>query len=76
MADASPTMSADFAVRCHGCQFTWNTQTMAEGLRVLGACPRCSGELEFAERVAAPAAEAPRTVRDAAPHLVLGIPRL
>jgi uncharacterized paraquat-inducible protein A len=76
MADAVLTMSADFAVRCRGCQFTWNTPTMAEGLRVLGACPRCKGELEFAQSAPAPASEAPRVVRDAAPHLVLGIPRL
>ena len=40
-------MSDDFAVRCTGCEFTWNTPAMADGLRVLGACPKCKGELEF-----------------------------
>jgi hypothetical protein len=67
----------DFAVRCTGCGFTWNTPAMAEGLRVLGACPKCRGELEF--RAAAPAA-APTEDRppdaSAAPHMVLGIPRI
>ena len=72
-------MSDDFAVRCTGCQFTWNTPAMAEGLRVLGACPKCKGELEYGTRgTAAPAAEARDAVGagSAAPHLVLGIPRL
>ncbi|HZX07082.1 hypothetical protein [Kribbella sp.] len=52
---------------------------MAEGLRLLGACPRCGGELEFHD---VPEREG-RTTREAqgggadslAPHLVLGIPR-
>jgi hypothetical protein len=74
-ADAIPV--SDFAVRCRDCRFTWNTATMAEGLRVLGACPRCKGELEFRDDApAAPAADAPRAARADAPHLVLGIPRL
>lgn len=72
-------MSDDFAVRCRGCGFTWNTPAMAEGLRVLGACPKCKGELEFR---AAPEEPAPASVPDAtavpsaAPHMVLGIPRI
>jgi hypothetical protein len=68
-----------FAVRCLGCSFTWNTPAMAEGLRVLGACPKCRGELEFRDAAPAPA-PAPASVREpdaaAAPHMVLGIPRL
>jgi hypothetical protein len=69
-------MSDDFAVRCKACQFTWNTPAMAEGLKVLGACPKCRGELEFgALAAAAPVAEAPDAPA-AAPHLVLGIPRI
>ena len=71
------------AVRCSSCQFAWNSATMAEGLRLLGSCPKCGGELEFrggeaaAERfdrtdTPAPAAAAKA---DKAPHLVLGIPR-
>jgi hypothetical protein len=65
----------DFAVRCTGCGFTWNTPAMAEGLRVLGACPKCKGGLEFREDAPAPAPErAPDA--SAAPHMVLGIPRI
>jgi hypothetical protein len=62
------------AVSCTACGFAWNSAAMAEGLRLLGSCPKCSGELSF--RNDAP--EAPRvsrTDRALAPHLVLGIPR-
>ena len=70
-------MSDDFAVRCKGCEFRWNTPAMAEGLRVLGACPKCKGELEFGTRgEAAQTPDAPDAAVAAAPHLVLGIPRL
>lgn len=72
-------MSDDFAVRCTGCEFTWNTPAMAEGLRVLGSCPKCKGELEFRDAApAAPAGVAPPRDADvsAAPHMVLGIPRI
>ncbi|MCW2985271.1 MAG: hypothetical protein JWR63_2841 [Conexibacter sp.] len=74
-----PVMSDDFAVRCNSCEFTWNTAGMAEGLRILGACPKCKGELEFRDD-RAPATAAAARMRDtdvsAAPHLVLGIPRI
>jgi hypothetical protein len=70
-------MSDGPAVRCTGCEFTWNTPTMVEGLRVLGACPKCKGELEFRDDAIAPA---PAQTLDAdvfaAPHMVLGIPRI
>jgi hypothetical protein len=71
-------MSDGFAVRCTACEFTWNTAAMAEGLRLLGACPKCSGELEFRDASPAPAAtpDAPQAVVSDAPHLVLGIPRI
>ena len=65
------------AVSCKSCARTWNSATMAEGLHLLGACPRCGGDLEFA----APAATDDRDSRTVsaddslAPHLVLGIPR-
>lgn len=66
------------AVTCTACERTWNSASMAEGLRLLGACPRCGGELSFAadERFT-PAADrsAPETGAAVAPHLVLGIPR-
>jgi hypothetical protein len=70
---------SDFAVRCRGCGFTWHSAAMADGLRVLGACPKCKGELEFASNPDAAAPEAapspePAVTADA-PHLVLGLPR-
>jgi hypothetical protein len=72
-------MADDHAVRCTGCEFTWNTPAMAEGLRVLGACPKCGGSLEFRDTAPGPAPEA-ADQRDAdvsaAPHMVLGIPRI
>ena len=69
-------MSPSPAVRCSGCEFAWNSASMAEGLRLLGSCPKCGGSLEFRD-------EAPRIISAAetavaegpAPHLVLGIPR-
>jgi hypothetical protein len=49
---------------------------MADGLRILGSCPKCKGGLEFAD-VAEQAAAAPaRSLADAEPHMVLGIPRI
>ena len=70
-------MSDDFAVRCTDCHFTWNTPAMADGLRILGACPKCKGELEFGTRgLTAPEAAPEQPLADAAPHMVLGIPRI
>jgi hypothetical protein len=34
-------------VRCGGCAFEWFGATSAHGLRIVGACPRCNGELDF-----------------------------
>ena len=63
------------AVQCLGCQYEWHTRVMAEGLRLLGSCPKCGGELAFAE--AQSAREAPESPKMdvRAPHLVLGVPR-
>jgi uncharacterized paraquat-inducible protein A len=72
-------MSDDFAARCQDCGFTWNTPAMAEGLRVLGCCPKCKGDLVFGTRAGAAHAAAaadPAPVAADAPHLVLGIPRI
>ena len=38
------------AVSCSGCGFAWNSAAMAEGLRLLGSCPKCGGELRFRGR--------------------------
>ena len=69
-------MPSNPAVSCAGCGFAWNSAAMAEGLRLLGSCPKCGGELNFR----AEGAEEPRVTRaegagKVAPHLVLGIPR-
>jgi hypothetical protein len=74
----SLNMSPAPAVRCSSCEFAWNSAAMAEGLRVLGSCPKCGGELAFrGEPAAAVAADRSERVVPArtAPHLVLGIPR-
>lgn len=65
------------AVICSSCERRWNSASMAEGLRLLGNCPRCGGELVFAADVEAPpvAAAAPQDAVVLAPHLVLGLPQ-
>jgi len=76
-ADGRPVTSP--AVTCLDCGFAWRSRAMADGLRVVGRCPKCSGSLRFAEPAAAAperAAEpAPAPRRADAPHLVLGVPR-
>jgi hypothetical protein len=69
-------VSADFAVRCTSCGYHWNSAAMADGLRVLGCCPKCKGELEFRDPAAGPTAPDVPAEPSAAPHMVLGIPRL
>ena len=61
------------AARCTACEFEWNSAAMAEGLRLLGSCPRCGGELEFA--AGAPEIVEEPEVRDVAPARVLGLTR-
>ena len=72
-------MSPTPTVSCTDCGFAWNSRAMAEGLRLLGSCPRCSGELAFRGDDATQGAdfeiEAEKTPPPKAPHLVLGIPR-
>lgn len=58
-------------VRCDDCSFEWFGATAAHGLRIVGACPRCRGRLEFlvaGDEPPPPAADA----RD--PAAVLGTP--
>ena len=63
------------AVHCLDCRFAWRSRAMAEGLRLIGSCPKCGGELAFAE--SAPARDGDETPAAdlRAPHLVLGVPR-
>jgi hypothetical protein len=70
-------MAVSPAVKCGDCGRTWNSPSLAEGLRLLGACPRCGGTLEFrdeAESAAGPATPVEGRA-PVEPHLVLGIPR-
>ena len=71
------TVPESFAARCKACSFTWHSAQMAEGLRLIGSCPRCDGELEFGDKPTlqdeAPAESAPEA--GPAPHMVLGLPR-
>ena len=70
------TMDRNPAVTCSRCGFGWNSAAMAEGLRLLGSCPKCSGELVFDSGAPAPlTAQRTRPAAPDAPHLVLGIPR-
>ncbi len=41
------SMDTTPAVSCSGCGFHWNSAAMAEGLRLLGSCPKCGGALVF-----------------------------
>ena len=76
-------MSPAPLVSCSGCGFSWNSATMAEGLRLLGSCPKCDSELVFREvdpredRFASsePMLDPAGVAAVTAPHLVLGIPR-
>lgn len=63
------------AVHCLGCQYEWHSPAMAEGLRLLGTCPKCGGELAFAEPAPAHETGESPVMDERAPHLVLGVPR-
>ncbi len=67
-------MSSTPAVSCDDCGFHWNSTSMAEGLRLLGSCPKCGGALRF--RDDAPADDRDFVSSAVAPHLVLGLPRV
>jgi hypothetical protein len=63
-------------VSCTSCSRTWHSRTMADGLRAIGRCPRCGGELEWSASTAEATTDSPAPRTDQAPHLVLGVPRL
>ena len=63
-------------VRCADCEFAWYGATAADGLRVVGACTRCGGHLEFRDE-AEPAPEtdtAGDRLAGVSPAAVLGLP--
>jgi hypothetical protein len=66
---------ADPAVHCQDCGYEWHSPAMAEGLRLIGSCPKCGGELAFAAAQAPSQAPESPTTDVRAPHLVLGVPR-
>jgi len=73
----SGRVTRDPRVRCGGCSFAWFGATAAHGLRIVGRCPRCGGELRFLADAARDAADAERADRPRAaiaPSLVLGTP--
>jgi hypothetical protein len=65
-------------VRCRGCSFAWFGATSAHGLRIVGSCPRCGGELEFLVAEAEDADAAAQRDREfgdeGTPSTVLGVP--
>lgn len=66
-------------VTCTSCDRNWMSASMAEGLRLLGHCPRCGGTLNFSDDASPSESRmgriAPEDAAVIAPHLVLGIPR-
>lgn len=78
----APRMPSVPAVRCADCHFAWNSAAMAEGLKLIGSCPKCDGTLEFRDELDAAGrpldieGDAERAAsKGVAPHLALGIPR-
>jgi hypothetical protein len=69
-------MRSNPRVRCHDCDFAWYGATAAHGLRVMGSCPRCAGDLDFLTQDDSPAAPSPVPERLAgvSPAAVLGTP--
>ena len=74
--DAEPSDMTDPLVHCAGCARGWHSKTMADGLRLIGSCPRCGGVLVYADAAPAPIPTEQAASEDGlAPHLVLGVPR-
>jgi hypothetical protein len=68
------------AVHCVACAYEWRSEAMADGLRLIGSCPRCGGELAFAApaSVAVPRdtpAQIAADVDGRPAHMILGMPR-
>ena len=62
-------------VQCDDCRFAWYGASAADGLRVVGECPKCGGHLAFLASDA-PASEFAVNDRLASvsPAAVLGLP--
>jgi hypothetical protein len=73
MSVAPPT------VHCVSCAYEWHSEAMADGLRLIGSCPRCDGELSFAApapvAIAVDAAMERAATDSRTPGMVMGVPR-
>ena len=66
---------AEPLVRCGDCGFEWHGEISADGLRVLGHCPRCEGKLQFRDERPAGASDADSQAEgEQQPWQVLGTP--
>ena len=62
-------------VQCGDCRFAWYGASAADGLRVVGSCPKCGGDLAFlAARSPASAFAVNDRLAAVAPAAVLGLP--
>ena len=72
-AGAPAGRHGDPLVSCDGCGFEWHGAISADGLRVIGHCPRCQGRLRFADGRSSEA-QAEDAVTEQQPWQVLGTP--
>ena len=72
MSDEAPP---EPAARCEGCGFAWYGETAIDGLRALGHCIRCGGQVAFRDRPPPPTHMDP-VQPGMGPHQVMGAPRL
>jgi hypothetical protein len=63
------------AVRCLACGFAWNSPALAHGLKAIGSCPKCSGDLHFLVDVEEPSRAGDDRADTLEPHMALGVPR-
>jgi len=61
-------------VRCRACDFEWYGATAADGLRIVGSCTRCGGELEFLTEQPSESPAMSDQLVGVAPAAVLGAP--
>ena len=70
-----PPMRPVPRVTCGDCCSAWYGASAADGLRVVGACPKCGGRLEFLAAHAAPGEfEVNERLASVSPAAVLGLP--
>lgn len=72
-ADRGPDAPAPAS--CLACGFGWHGPAMVHGLKLLGTCPRCNGELRFSSTAQGLGEDDATAGTAAEPHLALGLPR-